>query len=291
LAQTEHVADALRDAHPTLEVRLEIVDTRGDTDARPVEALGAGAFVTEVQRAVLEGRADVAVHSYKDLPTRPHPGLHVAAVVRRADPRDALVTRRGVVLSYLEEGSSIGTGSRRRAAQLRRRRRDLRVEAIRGNVDTRLRRLDAGDFDAIVIAAAGLIRLGLAGRITEAFDVEEMVPAAAQGAVALETREGDRDSEQMVLPLHDPDSAFEVEAERSTLAALGAGCNAPVGVNARALGQTMQIDGIVLTDDGKRAAKIRWSGPRTMPANEVGSILAELLTQSGAEEILRGTEK
>lgn len=287
LAQTELVATALRATHAGLTVRVEVVSTRGDAEpAEPVEALGAGAFVTEVQAAVLEGRADVAVHSYKDLPTRPLAGMTVAAVLQRADPRDALVSRRGVVLAYLEEGARVGTGSRRRAAQLLRRRRDLNVTPIRGNVDTRLARLDEGSFDAIVVAAAGLARLGMRARIAEAFDVEVMVPAAAQGAVALETREGDETVGMLLAPLHHTDTAFEVEAERATLAALGAGCNAPVGVLARALPDSMTIDGVVLTDDGRRAAKIRWSGPRAMPAVEVGEVLAELLTQTGAREIL-----
>ncbi len=277
----------MRAAHPDLTVRIDIVSTRGDAEsAEPVESLGVGAFVTEVQAAVLEGRADIAVHSFKDLPTRPLAGMTVAAVTRRADARDALVSRRGVVLAYLGEGARVGTGSRRRAAQLRRRRHDLQVVPIRGNVDTRVALLDEGDLDAIVVAAAGLIRLGLRERIAEAFDVEVMVPAAAQGAVALEVREGDEVAGRLVAALHHADTAFEVDAERATLAALGAGCNAPVGVLAQARTDSMTIDGVVLTDDGRRAAKIRWSGPRTMPASEVGEVLAELLTQTGAREIL-----
>jgi hydroxymethylbilane synthase len=193
-----------------------------------------------------------------------------------------------VVFAYLEEGARIGTGSRRRAAQLLRRRGDLRVEPIRGNVDTRLRRLAEGSLDGIVLAAAGLHRLGRTDEISEVFDVEQMVPAAAQGAIALEVRESDATTSRLVEALNHEGTAFEVAAERTTLALLGAGCNSPVGVHAKVGADHMQIDGVVLADDGKRAAKIRWSGPLAMPAEEVGSILAELLTESGAQVILKG---
>mgnify|MGYP003375953208 CR=1 FL=1 len=178
LAQANHVADALRAAWPGLAVDLTIIRTIGDavTD-RSVAEIGQGVFVREVQQAVLDGSADIAVHSYKDLPTAPADGLRVAAVPLRADARDCLVSAGGRALSYMPPGARIGTGSARRRAQLLRRNRALIVEPLRGNVDTRLGRAAAGDLDGIVLAAAGLRRLGLADRITEAFDTDVMVPA------------------------------------------------------------------------------------------------------------------
>jgi hydroxymethylbilane synthase len=287
LAQTEGIAGALRSAWPGLEVELLVVRTRGDAGpALTPDELGAGAFVNEVRAAVADGRAAAAVHSYKDLPTAPVPGIAVAAVPKRGDPRDALVSRRGVVMTYLEPGSRIGTGSRRRAAQLERRRSDLEVVPLRGNVDSRLRRLDDGELDAIVVAAAGLERLGLADRISEAFDVDVMVPAAGQGALAIETRQDDEDACALVASLHDPDTGFATAVERVCLAVLGAGCNAPVGVHAALGPEHMRLEGIVLGERGREAARIQWSGPRAMEAEEAGTVLAELLTETGARNIL-----
>lgn len=290
LAQTEAVARDLQAAWPEreIEIVLEIVRTRGDEllDS-PIDGIGKGVFVKEVQAAVLEGRADVAVHSFKDLPTDATPGLKITAVPPRADPRDVLVARSGKVLAYLPEGTRVGTGSGRRGGQLLRRRGDLAVLPIRGNVDTRLAKLDAGEVDALVLAAAGLDRLGKHDRITEHFDHDQMIPAPGQGALAIEVRTGDARAAGILAPLHDAHTGYAVLAERTCLRALGGGCNVPIGIHAVTDGDTMSIYGIVLTTDGTRAARMRWSGP-CRQAEDLGETLAELLMSIGAREILSG---
>lgn len=287
-AQAEAVAGAVGAAWPGLEVELVVVRTRGDELLdRPVEEIGKGAFVKEVQAAVLDGRADVAVHSFKDLPTGPTPGLRVAAVPPRADPRDVLVTRSGTAFNYLPARARIGTGSRRRAAQLLRRRSDLELVPLRGNVDTRLAKLRAGEVDAVVLAAAGLERLGRLAEVTEFFDTDQMIPAPGQGALALEVREEDSRIAGLLARVHDPATAYAVTAERTCLARLGGGCNTPIAVFAITDGETMHIHGIVASPDGARAARLRWSGP-TRQAEEVGDTLAELLLAAGGREILSG---
>ena len=288
MAQTDEVADELRARWAGLEVRLEVVRTQGDDlQDRPVAAIGPGAFVTEVRRALLEGRADLAVHSYKDLPTEPAGGLTVAAVPQRIDPRDVLVSRRGVTFSFLPEGAVIGTGSARRRAQLLRRRGDLVIQDLRGNVDTRLAKVKSGEVDAVVLAAAGLIRLGMRSAIVEYIDSDIMIPAPAQGALALEIRDGDADTAALVAPLHEPLSAYSVLAERTCLARLGGGCSKPIGIFAMTDEETMFIHGVVAAEDGSRAARLRWTGPFRQ-AEDVGATLAELLLAAGAREILSG---
>jgi hydroxymethylbilane synthase len=243
--------------------------------------------VTEVRAALLDGRADLAVHSSKDLPTEPLPDLVVAAVPRRADPRDVLVSRTGQVFGYLPAGARIGTGSRRRAAQLLRRRGDVVIVELRGNVDTRLAKVAAGEVDAVVLAAAGLERLGRLAEVTEFFDPDQMIPAPGQGALALEARAGDRRVLKRLDPLHDARTAYAVTAERTCLAALGGGCHTPVAVFATTDGELMHIHGLVATPDGSHAARLRWSGPSGRP-EEVGRTLAELLLAAGGREILAG---
>jgi hydroxymethylbilane synthase len=291
LAQANHVADALRAAWPGLAVDLTIIRTIGDavTD-RSVAEIGQGVFVREVQQAVLDGSADIAVHSYKDLPTAPADGLRVAAVPLRADARDCLVSAGGRALSYMPPGARIGTGSARRRAQLLRRNRALIVEPLRGNVDTRLGRAAAGDLDGIVLAAAGLRRLGLADRITEAFDTDVMVPAPAQGALALEIRTDDLSTGEAVGALHDDWTGDAVAAERTCLALLGGGCHAPIGVHAVTDGETIALVGIVSRPDGSKSARLRWK-THTQSPTEAGSMLADLLMASGAGAILAESER
>lgn len=290
LAQSRWVAERLRSAWSDrpLDIELVVLRTQGDrVQDRPVAQIGQGVFVTEVRAALLEGNADLAVHSYKDLPTAPAEGLAVLAVPPREDPRDALISRDGRVLQYLPEGSRIGTGSGRRAGQLLRRRPDLEILPIRGNVDSRLSRLESGDLDAIVLAAAGLRRLGLAERITECFDVDQMIPAPAQGALAIEGRVGDGRVLELLAPLNDDDSAFAILAERTCLAALEGGCSVPIGIHAAVDADRMRILGVVLTPDGTRTARMQWSGP-LRAAREIGETLAELLVSIGADRIVRG---
>lgn len=228
LAQTGQVADRLRAAGA--EVELVQVRTAGDASSAPIAELGVGVFVSALREALVTGEVDVAVHSYKDLPTAPDPRLVLAAVPPRADPRDALVARNGLVLGALPPGAVLGTGSPRRTAQLRALGLGLEVVPIRGNVDSRIRRVVEGEFDGVVVAAAGLARLGRSGEATELLDPLQMLPAPAQGALALECRIDDIDTEHLLAGvLDDADSRAAVTAERALLAALEAGCSAPVG--------------------------------------------------------------
>ncbi|MGH3979029.1 MAG: hydroxymethylbilane synthase, partial [Pseudonocardiaceae bacterium] len=228
MAQTEQVARRLREAGA--DVRIVQVRTAGDASSAPIAEIGVGVFVSALREALAAGEVDVAVHSYKDLPTKPDPRLVLAAVPGREDPRDALVARDGLVLGELPPGSVLGTGSPRRASQLRALGLGLQVVAIRGNIDSRIRKVVDGELDGVVIARAGLARLDRLGEATEVLDPLQLLPAPAQGALALECRIDDVDTEHLlggVLDHHGTRCA--VTAERALLAALEAGCSAPVG--------------------------------------------------------------
>jgi hydroxymethylbilane synthase len=253
LAQTELVLAALRQRWPDLETRVERITTTGDARRDvPLSALGRGAFVSEIEAALRERRIDIAVHSAKDLPSRLGAGLRVGAVLERADPRDVLVSRDASILRDLPIGARVGTGSPRRACQLRAARPDLDVRDVRGNVDTRLRKLAAGDFDALVLAAAGLIRLGRAEEATEWLDAAVMLPAVAQGAIAVELRAGDQDVLDLISSINHPVTAVAVTAERAFLARLGAGCTAAVAAYAT-VGDTneLSLTALIGAPDGR----------------------------------------
>ena len=230
-AQAELVADLLTAANPGLRIELVLVDTAGDLDrSRPIEMLGErGVFSRGVQAALLTGRADIAVHSYKDLPTEPLAGLGIAAIPVRADPRDALVSGSGKGLADLSEGAAVGTGSARRSAQVQAARPDLIVHPLRGNVGTRVGRVKAGQLDAAVLAVAGLVRAGLAGDIAEILEPPEFLPAPAQGALAVEVRADRPDLRQLVERIDDATSRAASTAERAFLRDLRGGCNVAAG--------------------------------------------------------------
>ncbi|MDE2904072.1 MAG: hydroxymethylbilane synthase [Chloroflexota bacterium] len=230
-AQAALVADLLSAANPGLGVEFVLVNTAGDLDrSRPIETLGErGVFTRGVQAALLDRRADVAVHSYKDLPTQPLAGLRIAAVPVRADPRDALVSRTGAGLAELPEGASLGTGSARRSAQVLAVRPDVRVQPLRGNVGTRVGRVTAGQLDAAILAVAGLERAGLAGDIAEILEPPEFLPAPAQGALAVEVRADRPDMRQLVERIDDATSRAAATAERAFLRDLRGGCNVAAG--------------------------------------------------------------
>jgi hydroxymethylbilane synthase len=280
LTQTDHVCASLRAAHPDVELEVRHISTRGDriTD-RPLAELGRnGVFVTEIESALREGTIDLAVHSAKDLPSRLSADMQIGALLRREDPRDVLISRRGPLAS-LPSGARVGTSSPRRTAQLRAARPDLIPVDIRGNVDTRLRRLASGDYDALLLAAAGLIRLGRAGEITEWLAPEVMLPAVGQGALALEIRSDDAATLALVAPLNDPRTAAEVLAERSFLARLGADCAAVAAAFATVdAGDTLTITAMIGSTAG-RLVRERATGPAADAS--IGARVADRLLAAG----------
>lgn len=279
LAQTELVAASLRAAHPGLEVETVVISTAGDKDQASSLSSGEGVgwFTSALQEALLRGDADFAVHSYKDLPTKQPEGLVVAAVPTREDPRDALVSQGDIALADLRERAVVGTSSARREAQLRVLRPDVDIRPIRGNVDTRLAKLDAGDYDAIVLAFAGLKRLGLAARASYVLSFDEMLPAPAQGALALECRASDTATRALLAAVDDPESRTAVDAERAFLAALEAGCSVPAAAWARLEGGSLRVDGFMASDAGPVRDSV--SGAPG-DAARLGRTLAALLLQA-----------
>jgi hydroxymethylbilane synthase len=270
-------------AQAGLASEIEIIKTTGDkiTDV-PLAKVGTkGLFTKEIEEALLDARADLAVHSLKDLPTELPPGLILAGVPRREDPRDAIVGRR---LDELAQGAKVGTSSLRRAAQLRKLRPDLQIESVRGNLDTRLRKLDEGRYDAIVLAAAGLKRLGWGGRIAELLAPEVMCPAVGQGALALEAREtgAGRDA---CAALDHADTRAAVTAERGVLAALGGGCQVPIGAYATVEGDRLRLMAVVVSPDGSELVSARSEGA-AYEAASLGRALGNELLDLGARRIL-----
>ncbi len=263
--------------------RIEIVKTTGDkiTDVPLAQVGTKGLFTKEIEEALLEGRADLAVHSLKDLPTELPEGLVLAAVPPREDPRDAIVGR---PLADLPRGAKVGTSSLRRAAQLRKFRPDLQIESVRGNLDTRLRKLDKGRYDAIVLAAAGLKRLGWSGRIAELLPAEIMCSAVGQGALAIETRTGGA-GRDVCATLDHADTRAAVTAERGVLAALGGGCQVPIGAFATADDARLRITAVVASPDGSELVRGDAEGA-SAEAERIGRVLGEDLLNRGARTIL-----
>ena len=273
---------------------LVIITTEGDRSAKPVAEIGVGVFTAALREAIAAGQVDMAVHSYKDLPTASDERFVIAAVPRREDPRDALVARDGLVLGELPAGSVIGTSSVRRAAQLRALGLGLEIRPLRGNLDTRLNRVSSGDFDAIVVARAGLARLGRLGDVTETLEAVQMLPAPAQGALALECRAGDTGLAALLAGFDDPDSRIAVTAERTLLAELEAGCSAPVGAIAEVV-ESIDDDGRVFEELSLRACVAAVDGSDVIRASGIGnpdrpaelglSVAAELF-ELGAREVM-----
>ena len=268
------------------QVELVPLATSGDQRAGSLTQFGGiGVFTKEIQQALLEDRIDLAVHSLKDLPTHAVPGLTIAAVPARAAVADVLVSHSGDPLSGLPLAARIGTGSPRRRAQLLHARADLEVVDIRGNVDTRLRKLDAGEYDAIVLARAGLERLGWEDRITEEFSIQVMLPAVGQGALGIETRADDEPSCTVVQRLNDEPTRQAVTAERRLLSALQAGCLAPIGASAAVNAAQLVLHAVVLSPDGKNRLSTRVAGPGAA-AESIGEEAAQQLRDQGADELI-----
>lgn len=286
--QAEHVADALRAAHPGLQVEILGMSTQGDKilDTPLAKIGGKGLFVKELEARMLAGEADIAVHSMKDVPVTLPEGLHLPVIMEREDPRDAFVSNRYATLDQLPEGAVVGTSSLRRQCQLAERRPDLRIESLRGNVNTRLRKLDEGEYDAVILAAAGLIRLGLGDRIRAVLDPGESLPAIGQGAVGIECRRNDTRVNALLAPLHHADTADRVRAERAMNARLEGGCQVPIGGHAVLEGDQLWLRGLVGTVDGSQVVRAEIRGPRG-EAQALGTTLAEELLAAGAERILR----
>jgi hydroxymethylbilane synthase len=287
LWQARHVAGLLRAAHPGLGIEEVIIKTEGDRRTeQALSALGGkGVFVKEIEDALLEGRIDLAVHSMKDMPTEMPEGLGFAAVPRRHDARDALLTTDGAGLADLPRGARVATGSPRRRAQLLAARPDLRMIEMRGNVDTRVRKLKEGQCTAMVLAVAGIERLGIdVPRV--ALPLEICLPAVGQGALAIETRSADAGTRALVGVLDDPETAWRVEAERAFLAQLGGGCLAPAAAHAQVRGGELLLEGIVADPDGSRVLRDRESGPVERAA-ALGERLAARLLEAGGAAILR----
>ena len=279
--QADWVAAQLRSRG--VNVELVLITTQGDVRSGPIGAIGTqGVFTKEIQRALLDDRIDLAVHSLKDLPTEPVPGLILAAVPPREKPGDALIAREAQDFASLPNGARVGTGSMRRRAQLLHVRPDLEMAELRGNVDTRLRLLDEGQYDAIVLAESGLNRLGLASRITQVLPREWMLPAVGQGALGLETRTDDQVTRALLTSLNDPETHSAVLAERTVLATLHGGCLAPVGTWGRVVEGRLLLDAAVLSRDGTQRLAANAAGDCSESIALGTHVAQELLAQGAA---------
>ncbi|ELE2134597.1 TPA: hydroxymethylbilane synthase [Vibrio cholerae] len=287
LWQANYVKDALMAAHPGLQVELVTMVTRGDVilDTPLAKVGGKGLFVKELEIAMLEGRADLAVHSMKDVPVDFPDGLGLVTICEREDPRDAFVSNTYAKIEDLPSGAIVGTCSLRRQCQLKAARPDLVIKELRGNVGTRLSKLDAGEYDAIILAAAGLKRLELESRIRSFIEPEQSLPAVGQGAVGIECRVNDQRVRALLAPLNHDDTADRVRCERAMNLTLQGGCQVPIGSYALLEGNTIWLRALVGEPDGSQIVRGEIRGPRTQ-AEQLGITLAEQLLSQGAKEIL-----
>ena len=287
LWQAEHVAALLRTAHAGLAVELVPISTKGDRiQDRSLAAIGGkGLFIKELETALEEGRADLAVHSMKDVPADVPAGFAITAVLPRADARDALLTSRADRVGALPQGARVGTSSLRRQAQLLALRPDLKIEALRGNVDTRLKRLDEGALDAIILACAGLVRLGWEARITARLDPRESLPAVSQGIIGIECRDTDAGTRAALAPLNDAATRTVMDAERAFAARLEGSCQSPIAAHATLTDDRLTLHGLVAEPDGSRLWRDHASG-NAADATRIGTELAERVLAAGAGALL-----
>lgn len=285
--QAEHIQARLEAIHPNLEVKLLPLSTRGDVilDTPLARIGGKGLFVKELEVAMIEGKADIAVHSMKDVPVEFPEGLELATICTREDPRDAFVSNHYSTLNDLPQGAVVGTCSLRRRCQVAARRPDLVIKDLRGNVQTRLRKLDEGEFDAIILAASGLIRLELNDRITSFMSTEESIPANGQGALGIECRSNDGRIKELLQPLEDPHTRTCVLAERAMNRRLEGGCQVPIGAYATLKSNQITIQGLVGSPDGRTMIRDSVTGPAS-EAEKLGVNLAEKLLAQGAGNVL-----
>jgi hydroxymethylbilane synthase len=294
LWQAEWVRAKLSALDAKAEIAIELIKTTGDQmKSAPLAVIGGkGVFTKEIEEALLAGRIDLAVHSLKDLPTVIPDGLTLAAITEREDSRDALVVRHDLAIADrsidgLGSAAIVGTSSPRRLAQLKYLRNDLRISELRGNVDTRLRKLDAGEYDAVILAAAGLGRLGLADRITALIPTETMMPAVGQGALAIEVRADDHKTLKLLQSLDDQATRSCCTAERALLRELGGGCQLPIAAHATFTSGRLRLDGMVASPEGTRSIRDHTSGP-SEEAEALGNQLAKKLLENGARDLLAG---
>jgi hydroxymethylbilane synthase len=293
LWQAEQAKAELIRLNPGLQVLIEIIKTTGDVKPDPLSVIGGkGVFTKELEEALLDKRIDLAVHSLKDLPTIVPDGLAISAICEREDPRDALVLRSGLHAKSLHDlpaGSVVGTSSQRRLAQLKALRRDVTVKDLRGNVDTRVRKLDEGQYDALILASAGLIRLGLRERISAPIAASEMLPAVGQGAIAIETRAHDEIAVEATRKLNHLPTELACRAERAFLRGLGGGCQFPIAAHAVVEGELLKLEGLVATPDGSEI--LRGALSATPEEGEgIGATLAARLIDQGADLLLSGQQ-
>ena len=288
LWQAEHVAELLARAFPGLKTQLVKMVTRGDKilDAPLAKIGGKGLFVKELEQGMLEGSADIAVHSMKDVPVDFPDGLHLAAILSREDPTDAFVSNRYSTLNELPANARIGTSSLRRQCQIKERFPEAEVMPLRGNVNTRLAKLDAGDYDAIILASAGLKRLGMAERITQSLDAGVSLPAIGQGAIGIECRVDDPEINDLLRVLHDNETGICVTAERAMNARLNGGCQVPIGGFAERRGEQLFMRGLVGSPDGSVLYRAERTGGLDQ-AEIMGRLIAEDLLAQGADKILQ----
>ena len=294
LWQAESIKAGIEALHTRPSVRIEVIKTSGDVmkDAPLAIIGGKGVFTKELEEALLDGRIDLAVHSLKDLPTTLPQGLRIAAITEREDARDALVLRRDALIEHpsvanLPGGAVVGTSSLRRLTQLKHLRPDLGFKDLRGNVDTRLRKLDAGEYDALILAAAGLRRLGFADRISAPLSTQEMISAVGQGALAIETRAGDTATNDLLAPLDHAPTRASCTAERALLRALGGGCQLPIAAYATVNGDHLRIEGLVAGLSGDVVIRDVQEGTASA-AERVGETLGARLLKRGADSLLSG---
>jgi hydroxymethylbilane synthase len=290
--QAEHVAAELKKAHPGLQVELHGMSTQGDKilDTPLAKIGGKGLFIKELEQGLMADQADIAVHSMKDVPVELPVGLHLAVIMTREDPRDAFVSNRYQNLDQLPEGACVGTSSLRRQSQLVEQRPDLKIKSLRGNVNTRLRKLDDGEYDAIVLAAAGLIRLGFEARITALIGPEQSLPAIGQGAVGIECRIDDKRVNELIAPLHHQETAACVMAERAMNRRLNGGCQVPIAGYAMLESGNLWLRGLVGEPDGSQIIRGEVEGS-VEEAQAMGEGLAERLLEWGADSILQALYK
>ncbi|OAG27530.1 hydroxymethylbilane synthase [Thermodesulfatator autotrophicus] len=287
LAQTNWVISQIKVRYPEVQVETVIIKTKGDKilDVPLAKVGGKGLFVKEIEEALLREEIDLAVHSMKDVPTELPAGLEIAIIPKRESPYDVVIAQGGESIDEIPEGATVGTSSLRRGAQLKAFRPDLKIENLRGNLDTRLRKLNEGLYDAIIVAQAGLIRLGIKEERARPISKEVMLPAIGQGALAIEVRESDQDLKEGLAFLHHEETAICVAAERAFLATLEGGCQVPLAAFARLSGNTLFVEGLIADPSGETILKDKLQGPKEK-ARELGQRLAEILLGRGGRKIL-----